>query len=61
MKELNLAALIDMVPKDVSEYAHAWARQEALTWPYGTYSPNDLVLMYEKGYLMGYVAAGGGS
>jgi hypothetical protein len=44
--------------KEIVAKANDWARKQASSWPYGTYSPNDLDTMYEAGYLRGYLAGG---
>lgn len=55
--EPNLAAYLDVTDIVVQTRASKFARVNAQEWPFGTYSPNDLVLMFEKGYLAGHYEA----
>lgn len=55
--EINLHDLRRRVPSEVQLEAMEWAREQASVWPYGIYHPNDLTVMYEKGYLRGYLQA----
>ena len=57
MEEPNLFSLRELVPGHVLREAALWARDQADGWPHGTYSPNDLVTMFEKGYLKGWLSA----
>lgn len=53
--EPNLHELRKRVPENIAKDAASWAIIEAHTWIYGTYHPNDLTTMFEKGYLAGYL------
>ena len=41
--------------KEVIAAAQAWAKERAIRWPHGVYSPYDFPCMYEAGYLRGYL------
>lgn len=53
--ELRQMVLNIVGGKSIVAYAEAWAKERAATWPWGTYSPNDLTTMYECGFYRGYL------
>jgi hypothetical protein len=55
VSDSNLYDLRKKVPVAVSQTAQAFAREQADKWSYGIYSSNDFTIMFEKGYLEGYL------